>query len=385
MAKRFGNLMIFLCFLVLALLLPHHGFSAPLPKSTQEMLKKLNLDPSILSGVDQELQVPKEWIEMARKEGKLRMLSSGRPLSKKSVFAPFKERYPFIEVEFSSASRRVRTVKTLMAYKRGRIITDILDSPGSAIHHFKQANALEDLRSIPTVKMIPKEAIDPEGSWVGINRLHWCIAYNKRLVKEQELPKRWDDLLTNPRWRGGNVGMGNRPNLWVLNLWKAQGEGWTKNFLTKLFSDVKPQLRKEGLTAILELAAAGEFHLALPANNSSTNKRVMNGAPLGFSCPEPVPVSVEDIVILKGAPNVNAAKIFINWTLSKEGQIARYFSFTDPPVRTDLQRPEFIPFVDQIVGKQVSYRDPALLVDLLPEVTEFWNSLWLGGGGKPRR
>ncbi len=63
----------------------------------------------------------------------------------------------------------------------------------------------------------------------------------------------------------------------------------------------------------------------------------------------------------------------------------RHAGFTDPPVRTDLQRPEFIPFVDQIVGKQVSYRDPALLVDLLPEVTEFWNSLWLGRGGKPRR
>ena len=136
---------------------------------------------------------------------------------------------------------------------------------------------------------------------------------------------------------------------------------------------------------MLELAAAGEFHAALPANNSSTNKRVMSGAPLGFACPEPVPVSVEDIVILKGAPNVNAAKVFINWTLSKEGQIARYLSFTDPPVRRDLQRPEFIPFVEQIRGKEESFRDPELLVDTLPAVQAFWNSLWLRGGGKPRR
>ncbi len=377
--------MIILCFLGFTLIVPHCAFSGPLPKSTQEMLKKLNLNPSILSGVDQELQVPQEWLEKARKEGKVRMLSSGRPLNIKSLFAPFKERYPFIDVEFSFASRRARTVKTLLAYKNGRIITDILDSPGSAIYQFKEANALEDLRSIPTVKMIPKEAKDPKGSWVGINTLHWCIAYNKRLVKEQDLPKRWEDLLTNPRWRQGNLGLGNRPNLWALHLWKAKGEDWAKDFLTKLFREVKPQLRKEGLTAMLELTAAGEFHAALPANNSSTNKRVMSGAPLGFACPEPVPVSVEDIVILKGAPNVNAAKVFINWMLSKEGQIARYLSFTDPPVRKDLQRPELIPFVDEIAGKKVSFRDPELLVDLLPTVQAFWNDLWLRGGGRPRR
>ena len=35
--------------------------ATPLPESTQEMLKKLNLDPSILSGVDQELQVPLDF------------------------------------------------------------------------------------------------------------------------------------------------------------------------------------------------------------------------------------------------------------------------------------------------------------------------------------
>ncbi len=72
------------------------------------MLKKLNLDPSILFGVDQELQVPQEWLEKAREEGKVRMLSSGRPLNIKTIFDPFRERYPFISVEFSFAISTIR-------------------------------------------------------------------------------------------------------------------------------------------------------------------------------------------------------------------------------------------------------------------------------------
>ena len=45
------------------LALPHDGFSAALPKSTQKILKDLKLDPSILDGVDKELQVPKALLD----------------------------------------------------------------------------------------------------------------------------------------------------------------------------------------------------------------------------------------------------------------------------------------------------------------------------------
>ena len=52
------------------------SFSAPLPKATQELLKKFNLAPSLLANIDKELQVPKEWIGQAKKNGKLRKRST---------------------------------------------------------------------------------------------------------------------------------------------------------------------------------------------------------------------------------------------------------------------------------------------------------------------
>jgi hypothetical protein len=91
--------------------------AAPLPKSTQEMLKKLKLPASFLADIDRELEVPKDWTERARQEGTVRFSSTEEPEPAKIMLAPFRERYPFITVEPIQTTRDDR-VKTLIAYKR---------------------------------------------------------------------------------------------------------------------------------------------------------------------------------------------------------------------------------------------------------------------------
>ena len=105
---------------------------------------------------------------------------------------------------------------------------------------------------------------------------------------------------------------------------------------------------------------------------------------MSYTCPEPAPVAVSEMAILKGTPNLNAARLFVNWFLSKEGQIAQYVSDYAPPVHKDLQRKELLPFADQIVGKEKSMRDPAAEIEIQPKLLEFWESLWIGSGGKRR-
>ena len=369
--------------LAVALVLPVRAFSDPLPKSTQQMLKKLKLDTSILSGIDKELQVPQDWIEKAKKEGKLKFTSTASPSEANALLAPFMERYPFISAKHDTVSR-VQKVRILISYRAGRISTDIIFGVGGTFHQWKAANAVQDLRMIPAVKRLPKQAIDPDGLWTGINTRYWCLSYNTRLVKKADLPKKWDGLI-NPKWGNGNLGLGNRPNLWALQLWNSEGASWTKDFLTRLFRELKPQLRKEGMSAIGQLVAAGEMHGAVPAGEARTKQIALRGAPIAYTCPEPVPVAVEEAVILNKSPNTHAARIFLNWMLSKEGQIANWFGGNIPPVRPDLMRPEFNPWPDQILGKRISYREPGLETTTLPKLYEFWNNLWLKGGGTLRR
>ena len=355
---------------------PQSVLSDSLPKATQEMLKKLKLEPSILDGIDKELQVPKKMIEGAKKEGKVMIRSTPWTTREQNkLLGSFKERYPFIKVDFFGTNQQGRTIKTLVAYKGGRVVSDVVTSIGGFLSEYEKAGALEDLRDIPNWKYSPKDGKNPNGLWVGIYLRHWCMAYNTRLVKKENLPQKWEDILDNPIWRKGNLALGNRPQLWALMLWKAKGEEWTKNFLSRLFTEVKPQLRKEGMNAMVQLAAASEFNASVPAAKARTYQMLLRGAPIGFTCPEPVPVTTEAAVILKGSPHRNAGRVFLNWQLSREGQLAAYYGRSISPIRKDLQRRELIPFADQILGKKVSFRDPDLQREVMPKLNEVWNDL----------
>jgi ABC-type Fe3+ transport system substrate-binding protein len=300
----------------------------------------------------------------------------------KGILGSFKERYPFIEVDFFGASRHERLVKTLAAYKSGKFLGDIVFSTASHLTEF-QAVGLEDLRTLPAMQNVPSAFKDANGTWVGTDLIYWCISYNTKLVKKEELPKTWEDLLTNPKWRGGNLALGNYPNLWAANLWATKGEAWTKEFLTRLFGELKPQLRKEGVTALVQLTAAGEFYGALPTTQKTAYEVSLQGAPIGFTCPAPVPASAGDAVILKGAPNVHAARVFLNWYLSKEGQIAKYAFDYALPLHEGL-RIKLLPFPDQILGKEPAYRAENFEQTIMPKLGELWNNLWLGGGRSGR-
>lgn len=373
-------------FIVVLLMLPTLALSAaaPLPKSTDEMLKKLKLDPSTLANIDKELEMPKAWLDGARKEGKLRVFSTFDPGQFDTLARPFKERYPFIEIEYSRASHEDRAVRTLVAYKNKRIVADILTGLGGSYFMYKEVGALDDMRVIPNLKNNPPETVDTEGLWVGMHMRYWCMAFNTKQLKKEDMPKRWDDLLTNPKFRNGNLAIGNRPQLWALSLWKANGEKWAKEFLTKLFNDVKPQLRREGMNAMLELLAAGEFHATIPSAEYRTYKKNLDGAPVSYHCPEPVPIAVSEMGILKGAPNINAARMFVNWFLSKEGQIAQYVADYAPPVHKELRRKEFVPFADEILTKKGAFRDPVIEVEIQPKLLAFWDELWMRSGGRRR-
>src|SRR5262245_5118061 len=120
--KSFLRLILFILLAIASIV--DHGWAASLPKSTEEMLKKLKLDANILSNIDKELEVPKGWTDGAKREGKLRIYHTMDPPQAEVMFRPFKERFPFVPIEYSRASHEDRAVRTLVAFKNKRIVTD---------------------------------------------------------------------------------------------------------------------------------------------------------------------------------------------------------------------------------------------------------------------
>jgi ABC-type Fe3+ transport system substrate-binding protein len=268
-----------------------------------------------------------------------------------------------------------------VSFRQGRVTTDVITGLGGSVAQFKEIKALESLTDIPTYKSTPANMRDEEGFWVGHQITHWCITYNTKQIKESDLPQTWDDLVTNPIWRGGHLGLGNRPQLWMLSLWGAKGEDWVKAYLPKLFG-LNPQLRKEGINAMISLTSVGEMWAALPGSGYRTQLESSKGAPVSFHCPVPVPVSVNVMAMLRGG-NVNSAKLFVNWNQSKEGQIAQYFADASAPVHEAFQDDErFVPYASNIRGKPLAARSANLLEESGEQLFEIWNSHWDKRAGK---
>lgn len=354
---------------------------ADLPQPTKDILKELKLMESILKGLDEELKVPAGWIEAAKKEKDLIIVSSWDQKQFTKMTGAFKVRYPFIRFHYARASYNARVVKSLIAFKEGRYVTDILTGFGGSYQLYKNANALADLSDIPNFQKLPKGTRDPGGRWLGQRLRYWCMTYNTKLVKKADLPKRWEDLLTNKRWHNKKIGLGNRPQLWLLMLWGVKGKDWATDFMTRFINDVKPQFRKEGTNALISLAIAGEFDAAIPAAAYRTAQYVEKGAPIAWHCPEPIPLAVSGLGILRGTPHIHAAKLFANWFLSKEGQVAQFAANKAPPVHKDLRTREFLVFPDEILGKEVAFRTPEMEERVTKPMFAAWKPIWAKATG----
>lgn len=354
--------------------------AAELPQATQKALTDLSLDASVLNGLDAELAVPQAWIDGARQDKEVIVSGTWEPKEFRDMTAAFRERYPFINVKYERAGTSGRGMQVLVALGEGRVTADVMTAIADAIFYFIDMKALANLRDLPGYKNISPDYVAKDGTWISHKLSFRCMAYNTDKVKKEDLPKTWDDLVSGPRWGNGNLALTNNPSSWLLGLWGDLGEKWGQDFTKALFEKLKPQRRKEGLTALTGLTVAGEFHASLPSPEWVAKRYAVKGAPIGYHCPEPVPITVSQIAMLEKSPRKNAARLFINWMVSREGQIVQYATTFAVPVHKDLQLPQFVPFAETIVGKKANVRDDAILVsDTNKKMGELWDGYWGGG------
>jgi iron(III) transport system substrate-binding protein len=366
------------CALTLPLLSPI-ARAADLPPQTQAAMKQLNLEPALLSDLDTELKVPQAWLDRARKGPPAKIVGTWDPQQFQKIEPVFRARYPGVKISYTRSDRYNRAINTLVAFNEGRYIADVIVSFNRSYPDFKKANALADLRDLPNFDKLADGMRGEDGLWVGSKITRRCIGYNtEKVTDKRDLPQQWDDILTNPRWRNGHLAVINSFTVWLLPLWEAKGEAWTTNFMQRLYNDVQPQLRKEGENAALGLVAAGEYDAIIVAAEYRTKERQRKGAPIGFHCPTPVPTAVSPMGILRGGPGEDAAKVFVNWAISKEGQIVSFAVSGQAPTHKDLQRREFDYFPDEIRGK------PAAFSTAMEDEQEKVQALWIDTWGKER-
>jgi len=356
-----------------------------LTDETRKALKKIHVPESAMNGLDEELALPKSLLDAANREGKVRVRMTVIQRHFVPIQKMFDARYPGIKVEYFRGVGNERALVPLLALKRGEYLSDMVASISVLLKEFHKIDALADISDLPAYKTVPMELSGKRGRAVAYRIQNYCLTYVTDRVKKSELPKTWDDLVADKRWSNGRVGMATNANTWLALFAAKFGNDWAEAYMDKLFKDLKPQLRRERLNAISKVAALGEFDMAIPQSDSQAKTAIDQGLKIGYHCPDPVAVNGTTMAVLRGSPNENAAKVWVNWMLSREGQLANFAYDNTGPSHKELRgKPGFSYFPDIVNNTGHAYLDDKALNNM-PVIMKAWQKKWASFGGPGRK
>ena len=270
-------------------------------------------------------------IEGAKKEGEIVWYTSMALDQSKPVADAFEKKYPFIKVTLFRSGGGALMNKVLTEARAGRYAFDVVGGRGEMIQAFKEKNLLGAYRS-PETSMIDPDLFDKDGYWYVYYVVPNALGYNTKLVKKEEVPMTYEALL-NPKWKGGSISMDNEAYLLLQGLTSAWGKEKAVDYMKRLAAQ-DPVLTR-GNTERVTFTGAGQYSLVI-AYAHTVEREKFKGAPIDWIALEPAVVEIDPLMIGSKAPHPNAARLFLDFLLSKEGQ-ELLLEFQRIPVRKDVE------------------------------------------------
>jgi iron(III) transport system substrate-binding protein len=252
-------------------------------------------------------------VEGARREGRLVWYTSMAIDTSKPLVDAFEKEYPFIKTELVRAGEEQLMIRILGETRAGKWNFDMVSN--SAISTLADRKIIAPYLS-PEREATHSEFKDPQGYWTGIFVNNLVVAYNTKMVSAKDAPKDYGDLLA-PRWKGQML-MDSTDYDWFGTLIGVWGREKTIQYMQRLARQEPAWRRGHGLTA--QLVGAGETALAW-AYSFRIERMKREGAPVDWvDTFDPTVVTVSGIALSAKPTNSNAARLFIDFALSKKGQ-----------------------------------------------------------------
>src|SRR3954463_6606558 len=260
-------------------------------------------------------------IEAAKKEGEVVWYSTQiisqlvRPVS-----AAFEKKYPGIKVRATRANASEVAVKIFNESRAGRVQSDVFDGTTTVVPLKKEGYVLQ--WQPDSAKEYPADLKDPEGYWVANNLFIITPAFNTGMVPRGTEPKTYQDLL-NPKWRGKmawngfptSSGMGGFVGTVLTEMGEDKGKAYLRELAKQGIAPLRGSARE-----VLDQVIAGEYPIALQIFNHHAVISAKKGAPVDWIKMNPATGTLSVISIHKSAPHPNAAKLLVDFIISREGQ-----------------------------------------------------------------
>jgi len=254
-------------------------------------------------------------IEAAKAEGEAVIYANMDVTAMKPLVDGFMKKYPGVKatsVHFSGAAIITRIESESRANKP---LSDVVLSGQLGVLALIERKIAARYRS-PERDNLRADFKEKDGLWTTYMTNVMVSAYNTKLAKKDETPRRVEDLL-KPRWKNKLV-MDSQSYVWFGTMMQFLGEENGLRFMRLLNEQNLHHSR--GRRLMTQLLAAGEHELAVETNLNSVLSLGKQGAPLAFAPIQPYFLSPSLVFMSANAPHPFAGALFSDYLLSEEGQ-----------------------------------------------------------------
>lgn len=329
----------------------------------------------------------KEMVERAEKEGRLLVYSNVAEYNWRPLIEEFHERHPSIKVEtldLGPAEAFERFYAETASDKRSADML-VVAAP-DAWQRLIARGGVADYAS-PEADKVPDWSKPSPGVYT-LATDPMLLIYNKALLNKSEYPKSLSGLAkmaeANPtKWHNKitTYDASSHPFAYSLHWRAVQNNGWSE------YDRLAPFTRPEsGGSTMLDKVMGGEYLAAFYTSGITVFPRMKDAGRdqiLGWTLPsDGVPVMMRGIAVTEEAKNPNAARLFLDFMLSHEGQIAAGEGGMTP-YRPDVSPDEVPFFTYDELAKKAGGEDQLMVIGYDPALVEGydgfisrWNSLF---------
>lgn len=312
------------------------------------------LRPQLLNSADDSPPWKQEWqrvLAAAEKEGRVTVYGPPGKQYQEAI-ASFQEAYPKIKLNYLPGSGTDNSQRLFAERRAGKYLADVFVSGSGTAVILARGNVLDP---IPPLLILPEnkdpslwfshmqQYADPQNQYIYMmqGNLDTSIgAYNTKLVDPKEIKSHWD--LLSPKWKAKMVAYDPRERGHIQNMRGVYyNPALGGEFIRRLLSEMDVTLGRDQ-RQMLDWLASGKFHIYVFSTDSDVEEAARKGLPVAVLEAPPkegyMSGGFGHLCLINRAPHPNAAKVFTNWLLSKEGQLQWQKKTDNNSLRIDIPK-----------------------------------------------
>jgi len=256
----------------------------------------------------------KRLAEGAKKEGVVSIYTSMPQDDMGALTSAFEAKYGVKAKVWRSGSEKILQ-RGLLEAKANRFEVDVFETNSPEMEVLSREKILIAANSPYLNELIP-QAVPAHKEWIATRLNIFTCAYNTKLVRKEELPKTYADLL-DPKWKG-KLSVEADDSDWlaetVMKMGEEKGIALFKEIARKNVISVR-----KGHTLLANMVASGEVPMALTLYNYKIEQMKNSGAPVDWFALDPTIARPNANGVARSAPHPHAALLFQDFELT-EGQ-----------------------------------------------------------------